>query len=201
MKSKLAKRLAALGVSAAAAIGGGFLIVPYEGEVKNKNGLHTVYLDPIGIPTVCYGNTGKDLYGRTIQLGMTYTQDECEKMLAQFLIKFEKDVDRLVRNNYASPWMKAALVSYTWNVGTGNLQRSTLRQHVIAGKYEEACDELLKWVYAGGKKLSGLVRRRGEEREWCLGNVDDLAATSTYLEIMKDLDPYFKDRGTKYVIP
>lgn len=171
IKQKMSMKLAALGVSAAAALSGGYLIVPWEGKVVNKDGLHTVYTDAVGIPTACYGQTGKDLYGRTIRMGMTYTEEECVKMLSLTINKFEKDVDRLVKVDYKSEYQKAALISFAYNVGIGNLQSSTLLRKLNAGQHDSACEELSKWVYAKKKKLNGLVSRRSDEKAWCMGNV------------------------------
>jgi lysozyme len=58
----------------------------------------------------------------------------------------------------------AALVSFTFNMGGGALQRSILRQKVNYGLNKEAGREFLRWVYAGGKRLQGLVLRRSVER-------------------------------------
>lgn len=169
-KSQVSKKLAAYGLSAAAAISGGFLILPHEGAVRNKSGLHTVYKDAVGIPTACYGQTGKDLYGRTISYGMTYTEDECIRMLAATIQAFEKQVDRVVSVKYVSPYQKAAVISFAYNVGLGSLQSSTLLRRLNSGDHFAACEELSKWVYAQKKKLGGLVIRREDEKQWCLGN-------------------------------
>ena len=59
----------------------------------------------------------------------------------------------------------AALVSFTFNLGRGALQKSTLRKKLNQCKYGEIPAELNKWVYAGGKILDGLVRRRKLEGE------------------------------------
>jgi lysozyme len=57
-----------------------------------------------------------------------------------------------------------ALVSFSFNVGLGTLQRSTLRQKHNRGDYQGAADEFLKYTKAGGKVLKGLVNRRNDER-------------------------------------
>ena len=59
----------------------------------------------------------------------------------------------------------AALVSFTYNLGAGALQASTLRRKLLRGAYDAAAAEFPRWVYAGGRKLVGLVRRRAAERE------------------------------------
>jgi len=55
--------------------------------------------------------------------------------------------------------------SFTFNLGSAALQRSTLRQKLNYELYKEASKEFMKWVYAGGKKLPGLVKRRKTEQE------------------------------------
>lgn len=56
-----------------------------------------------------------------------------------------------------------ALVSFTFNLGSGALQRSTLRRKVNHEEHEEVPDQFMRWVWAGGKKLRGLVMRREAE--------------------------------------
>ena len=56
-----------------------------------------------------------------------------------------------------------ALVSFTFNLGAGALQRSTLRRKVNHGEHESVPAELMKWVWAAGKRLPGLIRRRKAE--------------------------------------
>lgn len=56
-----------------------------------------------------------------------------------------------------------ALVSFTFNLGSGALQRSTLRRKANRGEHEGVPAELMKWVWADGKRLPGLVRRRKAE--------------------------------------
>ena len=64
-----------------------------------------------------------------------------------------------------NPNMFSALCSWTYNLGTGALQRSSLRRlYLNYGRYEEAADELLRWVFCNGKRLRGLVLRRTDER-------------------------------------
>ena len=58
-----------------------------------------------------------------------------------------------------------ALCSWTYNLGSGALQRSSLRRlYLNDGRYEEAADELLRWVFCNGRRLRGLVLRRMDER-------------------------------------
>lgn len=59
-------------------------------------------------------------------------------------------------------------VSITFNVGCGPVSQSTLFKHLRAGRYIQACNEFPRWVYAGGRKLPGLVSRREKEKALCL---------------------------------
>ena len=162
--------LASLGLSSALALSGGYLLIPHEGEVKSGN-FHVVYSDPVGIATVCWGLTGKDLNGKSLVVGQKYTEEDCNKMFVQRIQEFEKKVDSLVKVEYASPYQKAALISFSYNVGVGALSSSTLLRKLNAGDHIAACEELSRWVYANRKKLNGLVTRRAEEKQWCLGDV------------------------------
>ena len=61
-----------------------------------------------------------------------------------------------------------ALVSFTYNVGVGAYCGSTLVRKLNQGDYTGACNELRRWVYAGGKRVQGLANRREAERSLCL---------------------------------
>ena len=192
----ISKKLVALGLSAATALAGGYLIVPMEGEVVTPDNKHIVYLDPVGIPTYCWGLTGKDMYGKTPVVGSTYTQDECITMFAQRLSTFEKSLSSLVKVSYKSPYQQAAFTSFEYNVGVGNLASSSLLREFNAGNHNRACDKLLDWVYAKKKKLNGLVNRRSVEKKWCMGEVS-IDIENAYNELLPVLMEYEKDKHSK----
>jgi lysozyme len=81
----------------------------------------------------------------------------------------EKDVasaERAVLRFIAVPLTDGqfnALVSFTFNLGSGALQRSTLRRKVNREEHADVPAELMKWVWAGGRKLKGLMKRRKAE--------------------------------------
>lgn len=122
------------------------------------------YLCPAGIPTIGYGSTryadGKEvkLYDRHITL------EEADKLLLETLGQYEQAVHK---NVYApiTQNMFDALVSFVYNVGAGNFDKSTLLKKLNKADYHGAADEFLRWNKAGGKVLSGLTRRREAERE------------------------------------
>jgi lysozyme len=88
--------------------------------------------------------------------------DQAEKILQQDLYKAESAVIHLI-NSPLTDNQFAALISFTFNLGSGALQRSTLRRKLNRAEYLSASNEFNRWVYAGGYKLKGLIRRRFEE--------------------------------------
>ena len=64
----------------------------------------------------------------------------------------------------------AAIVDFTFNLGAGRLQASTLRRRINQRDWDAAGQELRRWVYGGGRVLPGLVTRREAEAAWLLGN-------------------------------
>jgi lysozyme len=95
--------------------------------------------------------------------------DEVDAILAQDLAKFERGVARLCPAALGNQGIFDALVSFSFNVGLGNLQRSGLRMKTNRGDFDEAADEFLKWTKAAGRVLPGLVKRRKDERAMFLG--------------------------------
>lgn len=122
------------------------------------------YLDPVGIPTICYGETSG------VELGQVLTKRECDEMLWARLGYFAYRVDMSV-DVPMGPEMHAALSSFAYNVGMGAFQSSTLLRKLNAGDYVGACNELPRWKYAGGKVWAGLVKRRAEEKALCIKGI------------------------------
>jgi lysozyme len=98
-----------------------------------------------------------DGWNRTITMG------EVDDILKRDLANFERGVERYCPVPLTQGQFDA-LVSFSFNVGLGTLQRSTLRQKVLRGDMEGAAEELLKYTIGGGKVLKGLVNRRNDER-------------------------------------
>lgn len=159
-KKKMMTTLAGMGVSIAAAISGAFLVAPSEGFKQDS------YVDPVNIVTECYGHTGPD-----VKLGYVNSDQECLNKLAGDLISAEKSVDRQIKVPL-NPYQKAALISFTYNVGESNLAQSTLAKQFNNKQYAQGCEGLLSWVYAKKKKLAGLVARRKLEYQMCMGDIN-----------------------------
>jgi len=101
----------------------------------------------------------------------TLTMGEVDAILAQDLGRFERGVARLCPAALGHQGRFDALVSFAFNVGLGNLQRSGLRMKTNRGDFEEAAEEFMKWTKAAGKVLPGLVKRRKDERAMYLSGV------------------------------
>jgi lysozyme len=92
-----------------------------------------------------------------------FSMDEVDAILRADLSRFERGVVNFCPVSLTQGQFDA-LVSFSFNVGLGTLQRSTLRQKVLRGDMEGAADEFLKYNKAGGKVLKGLDIRRKDER-------------------------------------
>ena len=99
----------------------------------------------------------------------TFTLEEVNAILAKDLERFERGVLKYCPTAGSRQAWLDSLVSFSFNVGLGTLQRSTLRQRHNRGDYAGAADELLKYCKAGGKVLKGLENRRKDERALYLG--------------------------------
>lgn len=132
------------------------LTTQYEGTVD-----HT-YRDPIGIITSCTGHTGPEL-----RMGQTFTPAQCDEQLYADLLKHADALNCVTRP--LSNGQKAAFLSFAFNVGNSKFCGSGIVRKANAGDLAGACAELSRWVYASGKPLPGLVKRRAAERAVCEG--------------------------------
>lgn len=100
----------------------------------------------------------------------TLTMDEVNAILAKDLENFERGVLRLAPNLAGHQSKFDACVSFSFNVGLGNFQRSTIRMKIQREEWEQAADAFLMWTKAAGKELPGLVKRRKGERSLFLSD-------------------------------
>ena len=141
------------------------------------------YLCPAHIWTIGYGHV---LYQEQIRLPMeradkpvpmirkemplrpedsrVWSKQEIEELFDVDVASFERGVLRLVPGVVGRQGAFDALVSFAYNAGLGNLQRSTIRMKANRGEWEEAAEAFMQWTKGGGKELPGLVRRRKAER-------------------------------------
>ncbi len=163
---KIAKHLSGIGLSAALVLAGAGTVSYYEG-VSNK-----AYLDPVGIWTICYGET------KGVGKGGYKTDEECLDSLAEELTEHHKKMVLYIKTPI-SVKEEAAYLSFTYNVGVGAFSKSTLLKKLNAGDRIEACNQLLRWDKAGGNRLKGLTLRRESENKLCLEGDKESNETAT----------------------
>lgn len=147
-----------------AAIGGGAIAIATV-MLSGNGGLegreYVPYKDVVGIITVCDGHTGKDII-----LNKRYSDAECDALTKADLERLAKQVNPSIKVKTTETQL-AAIYSFSYNVGATAFIKSTMLKKLNAGDYAGACDELKRWVYAGGKKWKGLMNRRDVEYEVC----------------------------------
>jgi lysozyme len=133
------------------------MIKHHEGFVRKP------YQDPIGLWTVGVGHLIGDGKKLPKEWDKEFTDEEVDNILCEDLERFEIGIQRLTKVSLTQGQFDA-LVSFSFNVGLGNYQSSTLRTKLNRGDYEGASNEFWKWRRAGGKILKGLVKRRADEK-------------------------------------
>tara|TARA_R100000541_G_scaffold18152_1_gene27936 strand:- start:192 stop:635 length:444 start_codon:yes stop_codon:yes gene_type:complete len=135
------------------------LIKKFEGCELNS------YKCAAGVPTIGFGST------HGIEMGMSISKARAEELLLEDISKFEDIVDKSVTVALDQHQFDA-LVSWTFNLGGGNLNSSTMLKVINAGDYEDVPEQIKRWNKANGKVLEGLIRRREAEallfagKEW-----------------------------------
>jgi lysozyme len=129
----------------------------------------TPYLCPAGVWTIGVGSTryldGTPVTARDPRI----TGDYALTLLRHRIVNEFMPGVLACCSTIDTPARLAALTDFAYNLGLGNLRASTLRRRVNAGDWIAAGEELGKWVFGGGKKLNGLVRRRMAERVLLVG--------------------------------
>ncbi len=138
----------------------GYLFITKHEGLKLKP-----YLCPAKIPTIGYGNTYYADGKRVTLLDKQITKQEALEMFKEIANKFAKRVDELVTSNINQNQFNA-LVSFAYNVGTGNFASSTLLKKVNKNPNDLTIKaEFLRWNKANGKVINGLTNRRIEEAD------------------------------------
>lgn len=147
----------------------GALLAATISLVAGEEGLRTAaYRDPVGIPTICFGET------RNVKMGDTETAAQCKQLLGDRLVEYANGVDNCLYVPVPDKTYEA-FVSFAYNVGVPAFCHSTLVKKVNNEDLLGACDELLQWNKA--RKLGvmialpGLTARRKLERDLCVQGV------------------------------
>jgi len=121
------------------------------------------YLCPANVPTIGYGSTMYKNGERVTMDDPEITEEQATEMLMDTIKSIEKQVKKVLTVKL-KPHQMAALVSFTYNVGIGNLSNSTLLAWVNSNPdFPRIPEQFRRWNKGGGKVLQGLVRRREEE--------------------------------------
>lgn len=155
MKNKLIGAAVLLAVAGT----GGLLLTTKEHEGLR----YSTYIDPVGVPTICYGHTGPD-----VKRGMTLTKDQCDALFQLDWAKHEAGVLKCTKVPLTAN-QQWAVTDFAYNLGVSRYCNSTLTKKLNRGDYQGAADEFPRWVYGNvrGKAtvLPGLVKRRAFERK------------------------------------
>ena len=131
-------------------------------KLKEFEGLRLVAYKPTKAErwyTIGYGHCAGD-----VRAGMRINEEKAEELLNRDLFFVEKFVNGIPKVRTQGQF--DALVSFAYNLGVGKLKRSTLLKKIMHdAPTAEIQGEFMKWVYSGGKKLDGLVKRRRWEAE------------------------------------
>lgn len=122
----------------------------------------TAYDDGVGIWTIGFG-TIKYPNGVRVKRGDTCTLEQAKSYMKHDLIEFEHTVNSLVKVPLNQNQFDA-LVSLTYNIGSGAFKSSTLLKKLNLSDYKGAADQFDVWVNAGGKRMQGLANRRAKEK-------------------------------------
>lgn len=139
-------------------------------EGRNYTAVHLPF-DPPGVVTVCGGVTNYDL--PDLKIGDKFTEPECLKLIGGIIPKYAAPVVKCVHDFTKMPeHRQAALISFVINLGPARVCGTSIAKDLNAGRVEQACDAMTKYINANGKRLQGLVNRREDpvwgEKPWCL---------------------------------
>jgi lysozyme len=130
--------------------------------LKEFEGLRLrAYKCPAGVWTIGYGHTSEAGPPKVFP-DMAISRDAAEAILRRDIVEYEEGVEKLVQVEITQGQFDA-LVSFAYNVGVPQLERSTLLKRINAEEFDRVPAEFMKWTKGGGRELPGLVRRRRAE--------------------------------------
>lgn len=157
--------------------GGGILALALSlavPQIEKFEGLrHRTYPDIGGILSICYGHTGPD-----VRVNTYYSTDKCYTIAQQDATKAADAI--IVKSPILAqhPYQLAAAISFAYNVGVANYDKSSVAKDFNAGKLPQGCNDLMKYTYAGGKYSEGLYNRRKAEYAICMKGLTNASVSS-----------------------
>ena len=129
---------------------------------------HVLYQEQIRLPVVRVEGKDTPMIRKEMPLkpedNRVWTKEEIEKLFADDVASFERGVLRLAPTLLNRQGAFDACVSFAFNAGLGNFQRSTIRMKANRREWEAAAEAFMQWTKGGGKELPGLVKRRKAEK-------------------------------------
>jgi len=139
-------------------------IIPFEGEgPKDSEGNSIAYLCPAGVPTISVGLTF-DEFGNKVKLGDVWDEAKASRTARKVLLSFLNDL--LLSSPSLSnqtPCRVASVLSWVYNLGMSNYNKSTFKKRIDNSDWEYAAFECKKWTRSNGIILRGLTIRRDKE--------------------------------------
>lgn len=136
------------------------LAVHFEGK---RNVAYSDGLPATPVPTACFGHTGPE-----VKVGQRYSDAQCANLLQGDLKKHAEGVAACTPGIIDRPQVFAGVTDFTFNLGVGTYCRSSAAKLFAAGRWREGCNRLALYNRAGGRVLTGLVRRRAADVALCL---------------------------------
>lgn len=121
------------------------------------------YKCPAGVWTIGWGTTGPG-----IRENLTISQSTADGLLKAHILDLSLELTDLLGNKLEQNEFDA-IISLIYNIGMGAFKKSTMCHLLLEKQTAKAALEFERWVYANGKKLPGLVKRREAEKELFLG--------------------------------
>lgn len=147
-------------------------------QIANLEGTrYQAYKDIGGVLTVCNGHTGPD-----VSVEKVYSPSECQSLTAQDAQKAASGVLRTSPQLLYHPMQLAAAVSFSYNVGVGTYDKSSVARDFNTGNFYTACNDLMKYTYVDGKYSTGLANRRAQELAICLSTLTPKGLTNVGLD-------------------
>jgi len=136
---------------------------------------HVLYQDQIRLPMVAKEGQSTMIrkeYPLKQEDNRVWSKEEIEKLFSDDVSLFERGVLRLAPTLSGRQGAFDACVSFSFNAGLGNFQRSTIRMKVNRGEWEAAAEAFMQWTKGGGRELPGLVKRRKAEKALFLSDLE-----------------------------
>lgn len=160
------------------------MVASEEGE-RNE-----AYLDIVGIPTICYGDT------EGVEMGQTADHGQCVQRLRKRVNKLVPSVTKMLGPN-ANEQVVSSIASFCDNVGAAGCSGSDAVRRIRAGDVRGGCDALLNWTRAKNQRMA-LYKRRMRERAICLAGDDIAHGREVNLDAYQQPPEWFVKRVTQW---